>query len=878
MNSENAYKKDTTELLIDYDVDKNTGLSLEEVEKRKNLHGLNKLKTQEGESLLKKFFNQFKDFMVIILIIAAIISGSLGEFKDSIIILIVVILNAILGLVQEDKAEKSLQALKNMTTPLAKVLRNNKITQIKSTEIVPGDIVILESGDYIPADGRLLDSSSLKVEESALTGESLPVNKNTEVLQGDNVPLGDRKNMVFSTSMVTHGRGKILVTDTGMKTEIGKIAELIGSQEKLKTPLQIKLEELGKWLGIIALSVCIIIFLIGYMQGRDPLEMFMLAVSLAVAAIPEGLPAIVTIVLSLGVQRMIKRNAIIRRLPAVETLGTASVICSDKTGTLTQNKMTVTKLYTYNDLKDVEKINIENQSSNLAIKIGLLCNDSTINEEKGEKEAIGDPTEVALVVLAQKKGLFKKELERKLERVNEIPFDSERKLMTTIHKSESGYKVFTKGAPDVLLERCNRILDDNTVRDITDDDKKNILSINETMANKALRVLAMAYDDSDSSIDNPTSENTENDLIFVGLSGMIDPPREEVKKAVAKSKSAGIRPVMITGDYKLTAVTIAKELGILDENGKGIDGNELDKLSDEELTEQVDKYSVYARVSPEHKVRIVKAWQNRGKIVAMTGDGVNDAPSLKRSNIGCAMGITGTDVSKEASDMILTDDNFSTIVSAVEEGRNIYANIRKSIHYLLSCNIGEIIALFVALVFNMPSPLIPIHILWINLVTDSFPALSLGVDPAEPGIMDRKPRDPNESIFANGLGLSIGIKGLIIGGVTVLSFITGNNISLETGRTMAFLTLSFSQFGNSLSVRSLDKSLFKIGIFKNKYLIGAILLSSTLMLSVLFIPFLRNVFDLELLSLRETLYVVGFSAIPLISGEIFKKIKSIFKK
>lgn len=877
MSKKGIYNMDIQELIIDFDADISNGLSIEEANKRKELHGENKLKAGKRESLLKKFINQFRDFMVIILIIAAVISGFLGELKDSAIILIVVILNAILGLVQENKAEQSLQALKNMTTPLAKVLRSNKLSEVKSTEIVPGDIVILESGDFVPADGRIIESSSLKIEESALTGESLPVDKSTKIPEGENVPLGDRKNMVYSTSMVTHGRGKILVTHTGMNTEIGNIAKMLGAQEKLKTPLQLKLEELGKWLGIIALSVCVVIFLIGYFQGRPPLDMFMLAVSLAVAAIPEGLPAIVTIVLSLGVQRMIKRNAIIRRLPAVETLGTASVICSDKTGTLTQNKMTVTKLYTHDKIITTDDFVNSDFNSSLALKIGLLCNDATINEEDGEKDAIGDPTEIALVVLAQKKGLLKKELEGKMERIDEIPFDSERKLMTTIHRREDEYQVFTKGAPDVLLKRCNRILDGDKIREITEAERARILSVNVEMANKALRVLGLAYKNISEIPNSVSSDTVENELVFVGLAGMIDPPREEVKIAVEKCKSAGIRPIMITGDYKVTAITIAKELGILDDNSTGIDGNELDRMTDEELAKNVENYSVYARVSPEHKVRIVKAWQNNGKIVAMTGDGVNDAPSLKGANIGCAMGVTGTDVSKEASDMILTDDNFSTIVAAVEEGRNIYSNIKKSIHYLLSCNIGEIVALFVALLFNLPSPLIPIHILWINLVTDSFPALSLGVDPPEPDIMDKKPRDPKESIFANGLGLSIAFKGLIIGFVTLIAFSTGRRISLEAGRTMAFLTLSFSQFGNSLSVRSIDKSIIEVGLFKNKYLIGAIASSTILILGVVLIPFLRNIFELELLGLSEWLYVIGYSLIPLAAGEIFKLVKSFFK-
>jgi len=871
-----VFKKEINDVLKDFSVDPGTGLNEGEVTKRREEFGENALKKKKSQSLLIKFINQFKNFMVIILLIAALISGFLGELKDSIIIAIVVVLNAILGLVQENKAEKSLEALKNMTTPLAKVIRNGNMIQIKSPEIVHGDIVILESGDYVPADGRILEGSSLKIEESALTGESLPVEKNVEIPEGDNVPLGDRKNMVYSTSMVTYGRGKIIVTATGMNTEIGKIAKMLEAEEKLKTPLQVKLEELSKYLGILALGVCVIIFLLGYFQGRNPLDMFMLAVSLAVAAIPEGLPAIVTIVLSLGVQRMIKKNAIVRRLPAVETLGTASIICSDKTGTLTQNKMTVTKLYSYDNLMDASNINESTDGSiNNIVEIGLLCNDSSISEDKGEKKAIGDPTETALVVLAYQKGLLKKEQESLMPRVNEIPFDSDRKLMTTIHKTKEGQlKALTKGAPDVLLERCNRIIINNEEKELTSEIKEKIQSSNGNMANQALRVLAFAYKNIDEIPEKLTSQSMENGLIFAGLMGLIDPPREEVKDAVKKCRSAGIKPIMITGDYKLTAMTIARDLGILEEGSTAIEGRELDNISDEDLAKSIQRYSVYARVSPEHKVRIVKAWQANGKIVSMTGDGVNDAPSLKAANIGCAMGITGTDVSKEAADIILTDDNFATIVDAVEEGRNIYANIKKSIHYLLSCNIGEVVALFITLALNIPSPLIPIHILWINLVTDSLPALSLGVDPPEADIMSKRPRSPEESIFSGGLGIFIGIRGISIGLVTLWAFYIGWSHSLEVGRTMAFLTLAFAQFGNSLSVRSLDKSIFNVGILSNRYLVGAIIISVSLTLSVIFIPFLSRAFSLVLLNFNQWILVMLFSLIPLTVAEIFKKLKS----
>lgn len=878
MNRERWYAKDLEDVEQTLDSNLETGLAKNEAEKRLEKYGKNDLKEKKKEGLLKKFINQFKDFMVIILIIAAAISGVLGEVTDTIIIFIIVFLNAILGLVQENKAEKSLEALKSMSTPNSKVLRDGSIMEVKSYNIVPGDIVLLEAGDYVPADGRIIEKASLQVEESALTGESLPVNKTVDTLADKKIVIGDRKNMVFSGSVVTHGRGKFIVTSTGMNTEIGKIATMLESQEKGDTPLQRKLAELGKKLGIIALIICAIIFLVGFFQGRPIFDMFMISVSLAVAAIPEGLPAIVTIVLSLGVQRMIKKNAIIRRLPAVETLGTASIICSDKTGTLTQNKMTVTKAYTYDRLIDVDEIDINDNEDRMLVYTGVLCNDASIEENDGEKKTIGDPTEIALVALGYEKEQFKKTLESEFKRVEEIPFDSDRKMMSTIHEVDGGYRVFTKGAIDVLINRCNKILINDNVESLNEEKKSEILEENKNLAKEGLRVLALAYKDISDIPNEVSSKNIENDLVFIGMTAMIDPPRETVKGAVERCKTSGIRPIMITGDYKITAISIAKELGIIQSEEESIDGEALEDMTDDELKENIEKYSVYARVSPEHKVRIVKAWQDKGKIVAMTGDGVNDAPSLKRSDIGCAMGITGTDVSKEASDMILTDDNFSTIVSAVEEGRVIYDNIRKSIHYLLSCNIGEIVALLTALLFNLPAPLIPIHILWINLVTDSFPALSLGVDPGEKDIMERKPRKPRESIFAHGLGLSIVIRGIMIGIVSFSAFNVGLNEDIITGRTMAFLVLSISQFANSLSVRSLDKNIFKIGILSNKYLLMSISLSGVLMLSVTLVPFLQNIFELGNLSLEQWLMVVGFSIIPFSVAEIYKTIRNRMRK
>ena len=866
------YKKGSEEIKEELNVNLETGLSSEEVKTRRAKYGDNTLTEKKPKSIVTMFLSQFKDFMVIILLVAAVISGVLGEWSDTIIILIVVMLNAIIGVVQENKAEKSLEALKSLSSPSAKVLRNGQKVEIKSEELVPGDVMLLDAGDYVSADGVLIEGASLQIEESALTGESVPVDKNTQIPEGEDLPLGDRLNYVFTSSLVTNGRGKVIVTETGMNTEIGNIADMLQNQEEMRTPLQDKLDQLGKMLGIGAIAICALIFAIGYFQGRDLFEMFLVAVSLAVAAIPEGLPAIVTIVLSLGVQRMIKKDAIIRKLPAVETLGTASVICSDKTGTLTQNKMTVTKLYTYGELEDIENVDVNKSNKSLALRIGLLSNDSVVETVDGEKKELGDPTEIALVVSAENLGMLKKEQELKLKRVEELPFDSDRKLMTTIHSDGDKFKFFTKGAVDVILNRCSKILVGEEIKELTESMKQEIKDVNEDMSKKALRVIALAYKEETAIPTQLTTEVVENELVFVGMEAMIDPPREEAKVAVAKCKSAGIRPVMITGDHKVTAMAIATELGILDESGEAIEGSDVENMTQEQLNESVERYSVYARVSPEHKVRIVNAWQSRGKIVAMTGDGVNDAPALKTANIGCAMGITGTDVSKQAADMILTDDNFSTIVSAVEEGRSIFDNIKKSINFLLSCNLGEIIALLTSIVLGMPLPLLPIHILWVNLITDSLPALALGVDPAEPDLMERKPRDPKKSIFADGLLLSIIFQGIIIGVVTLIAFNLGLRTSVEEGRTMAFVTLSLAQLMHTFNVRSVDKSIFQVGLFTNKYLIGANLLSIFLIAVIILVPPLREIFKLTLLKTDYLLEVIGLSLVPIILVEIRKLI------
>ena len=859
------FKKSKDQLEEELKVDASHGLSEMDVVRKRSEYGENILTEQKKTTIFGMFLNQFKDFMVIILIIASIISGVLGEKTDTIIIMIVVVFNAILGVVQENKAEKSLEALKKLSSPMAKVLRDKVLIKVRSEDLVPGDVIVLETGDFVPADGVLVENASLMIEESALTGESVPVEKNISIPSGDDIPLGDRLNCIFTSSLVTKGRGKAIITETGMNTEIGKIAGLLQNQEESKTPLQKKLDGLGKTLGLGALSICGIIFIIGYLQGRELIQMFMTSVSLAVAAIPEGLPAIVTIVLSVGVQKMISKNAIIRKLPAVETLGTASVICSDKTGTLTQNKMKVEKIYTYNSMKDIEDIKTLAGEEELTLRIGLLCNDA--------EDKIGDPTEKALVYAAKHHQMSKEVEEKKFKRVDEIPFDSNRKLMSTVHEYEDKYRVFTKGAVDFLLERCNKVLIDGKEKSLNNYMIEEIKDMNEKMSENGLRVIAFAYKDQKVKPTMICSKTIENDLVFVGMQAMIDPPREEVKLAVENCKKAGIKPVMITGDHKITAISIARELGILKNKSEAIEGHEIEKMSTGELSKNIEKYSVYARVSPEHKVRIVSAWQAKDKVVAMTGDGVNDAPALKRADIGCAMGITGTDVSKQAADMILTDDNFTTIVSAVEEGRHIFDNIKKSIHFLLSCNIGEIVALFLAVVLRAPLPLLPIHILWVNLVTDSLPALALGVDPAEEDIMERKPRDARKSMFADGLGFTMVVQGMIIGIITKIAFQIGFLDGLSVGRTMAFCTLCFSQLAHSFNVRSVDKSIFKIGFSTNKHLVNANLVSGFMVLMVIFISPLRQVFKLSFLSPMNWLVVVTLSLTPLVIVEFSKLFK-----
>lgn len=846
------------------------GLPEQEVQKRLEQYGTNELAEERKRTIWQMFAEQFKDFMIIVLFVAAIVSAILSEWVDAIVIIVVVVLNAILGVVQESRAEQALAALKKMAAPNAKVIRDGKLRIIPAAQLVPGDVVVLEAGDFVPADLRLVEASNLKIEESSLTGESVPVDKATDALSGNDIALGDRINMAYMTSAVTYGRGKGVVVATGMDTEVGRIAKMIGQQEDNQTPLQKRLEQLGKWLAIAALAICAMIFLAGILYGRNLLDMFMTAVSLAVAAIPEGLPAIVTIVLAIGVQRMAKRNAIIRRLPAVETLGAATVICSDKTGTLTQNRMTVQRVYAAGEIYDTaERIEVEEGSPlDMLLKVAILCNDAV--EDTDDGKTIGDPTEAALLDLGIKLALHKADIENDMPRVDEIPFDSERKLMTTVHEYKGKYVVFTKGALDELLKRCAYIHDGRAVREITPDDMERISAINEEMAGRALRVLAMAYKGIDDIAYGDKQKDLESDLIFLGMVGMIDPPRPEARDAVELCRTAGIKPVMITGDHKLTAVAIAKELGMLQQEDEAISGSELNDIDDDEMVERVPHYSVYARVSPEHKVKIVKAWQRRGDVVAMTGDGVNDAPALKSADIGAAMGKVGTDVAKGAADMVLTDDNFATIVAAVEEGRIIYSNIIKAIHFLLSCNIGEIFVLFIATMLNWLQPLLPIHILWINLVTDSLPAIGLGMERGEKDIMRRPPRDPKESVIPLPMFINILWQGLIISLTTLAAFQIGLTVSQEAGRTMAFLVLGLSQLAHSVNMRSQDKSIFTMKWSDNRFMILALLLSAVMQLIIIFVPFLRSIFELTILDGVHWIYAIALALVPIAAVEIWK--------
>lgn len=902
MEEKRWFNKKIEEIEKELNTSKEKGLTEEQVQQKREEKGYNELKATKKKTLLQRFIDQFKDFSIIILIIAAIVSGIVGisegeGITDTIIILIVVFINAIIGIAQESKAEKSLEALQKLSDHASKVIRDGNLKVVPARELVPGDIVVLDTGDYIPADLRIIEAVNLKSQESSLTGESVPVEKFTDVIEDKEIGIGDRKNMLFSSSLITYGRGKGIVVETGMTTEVGKIAGMLNNTEEQETPLQQKLNKLGKTLGIAAIVICVVIFLVGLLQGKEAIHMFMTAVSLAVAAIPEGLVAVSTIVLAIGVQKMVKRNAIVKKLPAVETLGSSTVICSDKTGTLTQNKMTVEKIFWNDATRDAENIHdneIDEELKRL-IYANMLCNDTKISNDG---TLTGDPTETALVDMAFKLN-FDPSIYDRTPRVEEIPFDSDRKLMTTVNEVNGKYVVYTKGGIDELLRRCTSYEINNEIHNNLSEYINKIREKNEEMAREALRVLGCAYKEIDHIPSKEEMETIENDLIFIGMVGMIDPPREEAKVAVEKCKTAGIKVVMITGDHKITATAIAKKLGILENEDEAITGLELEQMTDEELEKNVRKYSVYARVSPEHKVRIVTAWQRNGEVVAMTGDGVNDSPALKKADIGCAMGIVGTDVAKEAADVILTDDNFATVVSAVEEGRRIYDNILKVIQFLLSSNVGEIVVLFFATLLtplfakwfgitdiNSLEILLPIHILWINLVTDTLPALALAFDPANSDIMERKPVKPGKGIFTKGMTWRVIYQGAMIGLLTLAAFIIGlattntpigeltlDESKIEVGQTMAFVTLAFSELVHVFNVRNNKKSVFKTGILSNMKLIGAVIASAILMLVILLIPGLREIFSIPILPKQNIIELVGLAFAPLVIVEIFKLFK-----
>lgn len=868
--------KETAEKL---DTNVSCGLTEEEVLKRREKFGKNLLKEGKKEGLFIRFVNQFKDFMIITLLIAAIISAIManlegsGDYLDSIIIVAIVIFNAIMGLVQESKAEKSLEALKKLSSPTCKVKRNSEILTLNSEELVPGDIILLEAGCFVPADARLISSYNLKAEESSLTGETNSVLKNSDVILSEKSNTGDMINMAFSSTMITNGHGEAIVTDTGMNTMLGKIASMITETKQEDTPLQKKLADVGKKLGTASLIICLLIFVIGIIKNISIMEMFMTSVGLAVAAIPEGLPVIVTIMLSIGVTKMAKNNAIIRKLPAVETLGSSSVICSDKTGTLTQNKMTVVKIIDGCLSENSDNIS---RDSKFALELGSMCTDCVINKSGASFSVTGDPTEVAIVNFGIKNNINKDYLESSMPRVNEVPFDSSRKLMTTIHKLENGkFRVITKGAPDRLIKRCSYVYSNGSTANMDLSTRSKLLTANEAQANQALRVLAVAYKDIEFMPASSNLESLEEGLIFTGLLCMIDPPREGVKEAILTCKKAGIKTVMITGDHILTAKKIASDLGILNPRELAITGEELDKIDDRTLNKDISKYSVFARVSPEHKVRIVKAFRANGKVVAMTGDGVNDAAALKNADIGVAMGLGGTDVAKNASDMILTDDNFVTIVKAVKEGRHIYDNIKKAVHFLLATNVGEIVTIFFGLLLGLKSPLLAIQLLWINLVTDSLPAIALGLEPEEENIMNKKPKDTKKGLFSGGLWKRIFIEGFMIGLLTLFAFNLGcQKYNLEVGRTMAFLCLGMLELVHSFNLKS-ESSILNKKLFNNIYLIGAFILGCLLQFVVVIIHPIASIFGLVQLEGVQFTYVIIISILPVIVIEVFKKIKEL---
>jgi len=877
--------------------DASKGLTDTEVSLRLKKYGLNQLQEKKGISPWQIFFSQFQDFIVWVLIGAALVSGFLKEWIDACAIIAIIILNAILGFIQEYRAEKSLAALKKLSSPTSKVIREGRQKIVPSSGIVPGDLVELESGDYIPADSRIIwASSNFMTLEASLTGESTPVLKTNLSLEEKDVALADRANMVYLGTSVSSGKSRVAVTGTGMSTELGKIAGMIQDIKGEDTPLQKKLEEFGKWIVYLCFILVALVFVLGIIRGGKILDMFLTSVSLAVAAIPEGLPAVVTIALALGVQRMVKRHALIRKLPSVETLGCATVICTDKTGTLTKNEMTVQAVYSGGQVWKISGVGYvpagDFFADNLKINpkgapdlyktllFGVLCNGANLVYEKNTFSIVGDPTEGAILSAAGKAGIFKKDAEEMYSFIEEIPFDSERKKMSMIRQSGGKLIAFVKGAPDVLLKDCIALEEKGQVRTLRDRDRDIIMKMNTELANQAMRVLGVAYREFVNVPDKYEAKEIEKELIFVGLIAMIDPPRPEVKTAIEVCEGAGIKAVMITGDHKNTAMAIGKELRIFKENSLALTGEELDKLDDQSFYSQAERISVYARVSPEHKLRIVKFWRKQGHVVAMTGDGVNDAPAVKEADIGVAMGITGTDVTKEVSDMVVTDDNFASIVAAVEEGRGIYDNIKKFIHYLLSCNTGEILVMFSATLAGLPLPLLPIHILWVNLVTDGLPALALGVDPVDKDIMKKKPRNPNEPVVTKQRALLMIIQGLFIAACSLLAFclvLFVENEGINRARTAAFIVLSCAQLFHSFNCRSMTKSLFSLGLFSNKSLILANAVSFGLQMAVVYVPFLQVVFKTQPLGIIDWCLVIIISSFPLVAMECVKAVNKKFK-
>ncbi len=883
----NWFNIEAKDVIKDFSSCEKNGLATSEANRRLAKVGQNQLESGTKLSPWQIFGSQFKDFMVLVLIGAAIVSGLLGEKADAITIVAIVILNAFLGFIQEYRAEKSLEALKELTAPLAHVFRDGKVQRVPAKSIVPGDILVLESGDRIAADGRIIAATDLEINEATLTGESLAVSKSAQVNKEPHPALGDQRNMIFAGTIVSGGRGRAVVTATGMKTEIGKIAGMISDAQSEETPLQKRLEQLGKWLVIICLGVCAAVGTMGVLRGEPPRQMFLAAVSLAVAAIPEGLPAIVTIVLAVGVQKMIRRNAIIRRLPAVETLGCATVICSDKTGTLTQNKLGVTRLWAGQREYSLETNHSTQKSAadiggvfKRLLEIGILCNNAELETEGNSINIIGDPTEGALLAAALNYGIDPRQCITEQMRFGEIPFSSERKRMSVWVKSPDGPLLFTKGAADIMIERCSHIWSSEGIVPFSSKMKMEVKTYIEIWGSEALRILAFAYRPARLDEINLKNNDPEKGLIFVGLMGMTDPARPESRGAIEKARRAGIQTKMITGDYPRTAAAIAKQIHLLRPEGKIITGSEIDQLSDETLVKIIHEIDVFARVSPHHKLRVVKALKQHGQIVAMTGDGVNDAPAIKEADIGVAMGQSGTDVTKEASAMVIADDNFATIIAAVEEGRTIYDNIRKFIRYLLSCNMGEILTMFGGIMMGLPFPLLPIQILWVNLVTDGLPAIALGMDSADSDNMNRRPRPPREGIFGRGLGLKIMFQGVMIGVVTLIVYI----LKLKTGgglmeaRTAAFASLVFAQLFFVFQCRSESKSLLQLNPLKNRYLLGAVIISSTMQVAVIMIPWLQRIFYTTPLKITDWFMIITMTLFSTIIGDLVFQFRSVIKK